>query len=439
MANINEHYLKLQAGYLFPEIARRVDAFINSHPQADVIRLGIGDVVKGIPRPIVNAMKKAVEEMAHDKTLQGYPPDKGQKFLREAIAKHDFVERGVHVDSEQLIDEIFVSDGAKCDSANLQEIFATDCVVALTDPIYPVYCDTNVMAGRTGEADDKGMYEKLVYMPCSAETGFVPDLPKKHVDLIYLCSPNNPTGAVMNHTALKRWVDYARKERAVIFFDASYEAYITDKNLPHSIYEVEGAREVAIETRSFSKSAGFTGIRCGYTVVPKELMGYAASNKKVSLHELWARRHATKFNGVAYPVQRGAEAAYSKEGQEGIKELIKFYSRNAEIMRDRLKEAGLTVYGGENSPFLWLETPDGQDSWKFFDYLLDEAHIVGTPGVGFGSAGEGYLRLMAFNHRDKIEEAMDRISNLDLEGLRDGSKSKAPTPVAVKDQFKKAS
>ena len=408
MVHINDHYLKLKAGYLFPEISRRVDAFVAAHPQADVIRLGIGDVVKGIPRPIVDAMKEAVEEMAHDDTLQGYPPDQGQDFLRAAIVEHDFAARGVQVHS----DEIFVSDGSKCDSGNVQEIFAGDCVVALTDPVYPVYCDSNVMAGRTGPADANGSYAGLIYMPCTAANDFIPDLPTGHVDLIYLCSPNNPTGAVMTRDALARWIEYARREQAVILFDAAYESYITDPSVPHSIYEVEGAREVAIEFRSFSKNAGFTGLRCGYIVVPKELKGRAASGEEVDLHRLWARRHSTKFNGVAYPVQRGAAAAYSPAGQQGIAERVAFYMENAAIMRQQLGAAGLTVYGGEHAPYLWVATPDGQDSWTYFDCLLDRAYIVGTPGTGFGAAGEGYLRLSAFNHRDRIEEAMERISQL---------------------------
>lgn len=408
MAHINDHYLKLKAGYLFPEIGRRVSAFVAANPQADVIRLGIGDVVKGIPRPIVDAMKEAMEEMAHDESFQGYPPDQGQEFLRRAIAECDFGSRGVSVD----IDEIFVSDGAKCDSGNVQEIFATDCVVALTDPVYPVYCDSNVMAGRTGPADEEGSYEGLVYMPCTAENDFRPALPEGHVDLIYLCSPDNPTGTAMTREAMAEWIEYAKRERAVILFDAAYEGYITDESIPHSIYEVEGGREVAIEFRSFSKSAGFTGIRCGYTVVPKELQGHAASGEEVDLHRLWARRHSTKFNGVAYPVQRGAEAAYAPEGKKAIEEIIAFYLENAAIMRERLSAAGITVYGGEHAPYLWLETPEGHDSWGFFDHLLSEAHVVGTPGAGFGAAGEGYFRLSAFNHRAKIDEAMDRISKL---------------------------
>ena len=408
MAHINENYLKLKAGYLFPEISRRVNAFAAANPSADVIRLGIGDVVKGIPRPIVDAMIEATEEMAHDESFQGYPPDQGQEFLREAIAEHDFAARGVKID----IDEIFVSDGAKCDSGNLQEIFAEDCVVALTDPVYPVYCDSNVMAGRTGAADEAGSYDGLVYMPCTAENNFIPAVPEGHVDIIYLCSPNNPTGTVMTRAAMAEWIAYAKTEQAVILFDAAYEGYITDESIPHSIYEVEGAREVAIEFRSFSKNAGFTGIRCGYTVVPKELKGRAASGEEVDLHRLWARRHATKFNGVAYPVQRGAAAAFSPGGKQAIQEIIAFYLENAAIMREKLSAIGVTIYGGEHAPYLWLAMPEGQGSWDFFDRLLNEAHVVGTPGAGFGAAGEGYFRLSAFNHRDKINDAMERISRL---------------------------
>ena len=408
MAHINDHYLKLAAGYLFPEIGRRVNAFAAANPDADVIRLGIGDVVKGIPRPIVEAMKEAMEEMAHDESFQGYPPDQGQDFLREAIAEHDFASRGVKVD----VDEIFVSDGAKCDSGNIQEIFADDCVVALTDPVYPVYCDSNVMAGRTGPADSDGSYDGLVYMPCTAENNFVPAIPDQHVDIIYLCSPNNPTGTVMTRDDMAAWIAYAKKEQAVILFDAAYEGYINDDAIPHSIYEVEGGREVAIEFRSYSKNAGFTGIRCGYTVVPRELAGRSGAGEEVALHRLWARRHATKFNGVAYPVQRGAAAVYSPAGKKAIAETIGFYMENAAIMREKLAAAGIAVHGGEHAPYLWLATPAGHDSWGFFDHLLQTAHVVGTPGAGFGAAGEGYFRLSAFNHRDKIDEAMERIGKL---------------------------
>ena len=404
MAHINENYLKLAAGYLFPEIARRVNVYAEANPQADVIRLGIGDVVKGIPRPIVDAMKNAMEEMAHDESFQGYPPDQGQEWLRQAIVDNDFASRGVQID----ISEVFVSDGAKCDSGNIQEIFGPHCTVALTDPVYPVYCDSNVMAGRTGTAEN-GRYEGMVYLPCTAENDFMPPLPEGSVDIIYLCSPNNPTGTVMTREDLAQWIDYAKREKAIILFDSAYEGYITDESIPHSIYEVEGGREVAIEFRSYSKNAGFTGIRCGYTVVPKELQGYTEAGEAIDLHRLWARRHSTKFNGVAYPVQRGAEAAYSPEGQKAIREIIAFYLENASIMRDKLEAAGIQVYGGVHAPYLWLKTPDGQDSWGFFDHLLEKAHVVGTPGAGFGAAGEGYFRLSAFNHRDKINEAMARI------------------------------
>jgi LL-diaminopimelate aminotransferase len=408
MARINENYLKLKAGYLFPEIARRVRTFAAAHPEAPIIRLGIGDVVKAIPRPIVEAMKAAVEEMASDDTFRGYPPEQGYEFLRQAIADGDFAPRGVAV----ALDEIFVSDGAKCDSGNIQEIFGIQNVVALTDPVYPVYCDSNVMAGRTGPADAQGRYGGLVYLPCTAANGFAPPLPEGHVDIVYLCSPNNPTGAVMTREALAGWVEYARREKAVILFDAAYEGYITDPRIPHSIYEVEGARQVAIEFRSLSKNAGFTGLRCGYTVVPRQLEGYTSAGEAVELHRLWLRRHATKFNGVAYPVQRGAQAAYSPDGARAVRALMDFYLENAAIMRRQLAAAGFAVYGGVDAPYLWLKTPEGQDSWSFFDLLLSRAHVVGTPGAGFGAAGEGYLRLSAFNHRDQVEEAVARIARL---------------------------
>ena len=408
MARINENYLKLQAGYLFPEIGRRVDAFAEAHPDASIIRMGIGDVVKGIPRPIVDAMKAAAEELAHDDTFRGYPPGQGYDFLLEAIVEHEFGARGVTVTP----DEVFLSDGAKCDSANLQEIFGLDNVVALTDPVYPVYCDSNVMAGRTGPADAGGRYGNLVYLPCTAGNAFAPPLPDGHVDLIYLCSPNNPTGAVMSRAALQEWVAYARRERAVILFDAAYEAYIRDADIPHSIYEIDGAREVAVEMRSYSKTAGFTGVRCAFTVVPTELKGYTTGGDAVDLHRLWSRRQSTKFNGVSYPVQRAAAACYTPEGAAAVRDTVDFYMGNAELMRGRLQEMGYTVYGGANAPYVWLVTPEGQDSWGFFDLLMEKAHVVGTPGAGFGSAGEGYFRLSAFQQRPLVEEAMDRIARL---------------------------
>ena len=408
MALINEHYLKLTAGYLFPEIARRTGAFQEKHPGADVIRMGIGDVVKGIPRVVAEAMKEAVEEMAHDESFQGYPPGEGYDFLIEAIVEHEYASRGVEV----AADEVIVSDGSKCDSANIQEIFAIGNTVALTDPVYPVYCDSNVMAGRTGDAGEDGRYAGLVYLPCTVESGFLPPLPDGHVDLVYLCSPNNPTGAVMPRETLVEWVAYARAEKAVLFFDAAYEGYISDPGIPHSIYEIDGAREVAVEMRSFSKSAGFTGLRCAFTVVPKELRAFSASGESHSLHAAWVRRHNTKFNGVSYPVQRGAAASYSPEGRGAAAETIAFYMENARLMKERLSACGYEVYGGGNAPYLWIATPEGTDSWGFFDLLLEEAHVVGTPGSGFGAAGEGYLRLSAFQHREAVEEALTRIAAL---------------------------
>ncbi|MBT3341905.1 MAG: LL-diaminopimelate aminotransferase [Gemmatimonadetes bacterium] len=408
MATLNENYLKLKAGYLFPEIGRRSQAFADAHPDAQIIKMGIGDVVRGIPRSVADAMKEACEELAHDETFRGYPPGQGYDFLLEAIAKHDFGGRNVQIDPS----EIFLSDGAKCDSANIQEIFGLDNIVAMTDPVYPVYCDSNVMAGRTGEADAAGRYAGLVYLPCLEEAGFSPPLPETHVDVIYLCSPNNPTGAVMSRQDLSGWIDYARTEGSVIIFDAAYEAYITDDSIPHSIYELEGAREVAIEMRSYSKTAGFTGVRCGYTVVPKQLQIAAADGSQHSLHSLWSRRQSTKYNGVSYPVQRGAAACYTDEGKAAVRELVDFYLANAAIMRQRLTAAGYTVFGGDNAPYLWITCPEGVDSWGFFDRLLNEAHVVSTPGAGFGAAGEGYLRLSAFQHRDLVDEAMRRISAL---------------------------
>ena len=408
MAQINENYLKLKAGYLFPEIARRVNAFAEAEPQADIIRLGIGDVVKGIPRVIVEAMKEAAEELAYDESFQGYPPEQGLEFLRQAVVEHEFGARGVAVDA----DEIFISDGSKCDSGNIQEIFGTDNIVALTDPVYPVYCDSNVMAGRTGEADEAGRYAGLEYLPCTADNGFMPPLPEGHVDLIYLCSPNNPTGAVMTRQRLAEWVSYARREKAIILFDAAYEGYITEAAIPRSIFEVEGAREVAIEFRSFSKNCGFTGTRCAFTVVPKELKAYTGGGEAADVHAAWMRRQTTKFNGVSYPVQRGAAASYTREGRQAVGGLIDFYLQNARYMRRQLEAFGIAVYGGVHAPYLWLQTPAGQDSWAFFDTLLEQAHVVGTPGAGFGAAGEGYFRLSAFNHREAVEEAMDRIGRL---------------------------
>ena len=408
MALLNEHYLKLAAGYLFPEIGRRTAAFAEANPDADVIRMGIGDVVRGLPRPVADAMKAACEELAHDESFHGYPPARGYDFLLEAIAGHEYNARGVPVDA----DEIFLSDGSKCDSANIQEIFGLDQRVALTDPVYPVYCDSNVMAGRTGAADAQGRYEGLVYLPCTAENGFRPPLPDGHVDLVYLCSPNNPTGAVMTREDLAAWVDYARRERAVLLFDAAYEAYVTDPEIPRSIYEIDGAREVAVEMRSFSKTAGFTGVRCAFTVVPRELMGYTPAGEAVPLHGLWDRRQSTKYNGVSYPVQKGAAACYTPEGKAAVGELVGFYQENARLMKGDLTAAGYTVHGADNAPYLWIACPGGAGSWGFFDRLLQEAHVVCTPGAGFGAAGEGYVRLSAFQQRPLVEEALRRIRAL---------------------------
>ena len=407
MPHINDHYLKLKAGYLFPEIGRRVAKFAAEHPDAKIIRLGIGDVTEPLPPAITEAMHKAVDEMAWRESFRGYGPEQGYDFLREAIAKHDFQSRGANISA----DEIFVSDGSKCDSGNILEIFGDGNVVAVTDPVYPVYVDTNVMAGRTGPADDAGRYGGLVYIPVTAENNFTPALPERHVDIIYLCYPNNPTGTVATRETLKQWVDYARREEAVIFFDAAYEAYITDPAIPHSIYEIDGARECAIEFRSFSKTAGFTGTRCAFTVIPKGLTGKAADGKRVELHSLWTRRHTTKFNGVSYIIQRGAEAVYSDEGQPQVRRIIDFYLENAKILCAGLKAAGLTVYGGVNAPYVWLKTPRGLSSWAFFDHLLSTAHLVGTPGSGFGASGEGYFRLSAFNGRGNIEEAVRRVKS----------------------------
>jgi LL-diaminopimelate aminotransferase len=405
MVLVNGNYLKLKAGYLFPEIARRVKAFSAAHPEAPIIRLGIGDVTEPLPEACRTAMKAAVDAMGTHEGFHGYGPEQGYAWLREAIARHDFQARGCQVDPE----EIFVSDGSKCDSANILDILGEGNRIAVTDPVYPVYVDSNVMAGRTGEADGAGQYGGLTYLPINAENGFTAPIPKERVDLIYLCFPNNPTGAVASREQLGAWVAYARANGSLILFDAAYEAFIQDPALPHSIYEIPGARDCAIEFRSFSKSAGFTGTRCAFTVVPRGLMGQAADGQAVELWGLWNRRQSTKFNGVSYIVQRGAEAVYSPEGQAQVKGLIAFYMENAAIMRRELAAAGLAVYGGEQAPYVWLKTPDGLDSWGFFDRLLGQAHVVGTPGSGFGAAGEGYFRLSAFNSRANVEEAMGRI------------------------------
>ncbi|MBF2056415.1 MAG: LL-diaminopimelate aminotransferase [Cyanobacterium sp. T60_A2020_053] len=406
MASINDNYLKLKAGYLFPEIGRRVSAFAQENPDAKIIKLGIGDVTEPLPEACRQAMIKAVEDMGNRDAFKGYGPEQGYSWLREKIATHDFQARGCDVSP----DEIFISDGSKCDCGNILDIFGKNNKIAVTDPVYPVYVDTNVMAGHTGEVNEKGEYEGLVYLPISAHNHFTAEIPTEKVDLIYLCFPNNPTGATATKEYLQQWVNYANDNGAIILFDAAYEAFITDPSLPHSIFEIEGARHCAIEFRSFSKNAGFTGTRCAFTVVPKSLTGKTSDGTEVEIWKLWNRRQSTKFNGVSYIVQRGAEAVYSDEGKAQIRELVKFYLENARIIRDELSKAGLTVYGGENAPYVWVKTPDNLTSWDFFDKLLHNVNIVGTPGSGFGGAGEGYFRLSAFNSRENVIEAMNRIT-----------------------------
>ena len=405
MARLNDHYLKLAAGYLFPEISRRVSAFTDANPKADVIKLGIGDVVLPLSSSVRQAMHDAIDEMATAEGFRGYGPSEGYDFLREAISEHDFASRGVRIDPS----EIYASDGSKCDSANIQEIFAADATLAVTDPVYPVYVDTNVMAGRTGGADEGGRYAGIEYLPCTEENSFLPALPDRPVDLIYLCSPNNPTGVVAPREELQKWVDWARANDAIILFDAAYERFITE-DLPHSIFEIDGARECAIEFRSFSKTAGFTGIRCAYIVIPDELRGKGPDGESVQVAQLWSRRTNTKFNGVSYPVQRGAEATYSEEGRKEVQANIDYYMANAGLILEGLSKAGLTTFGGINAPYVWLKTPQGLDSWQFFDELLEKANVVGTPGSGFGAHGEGYFRLSAFGIREKVEEAIERIT-----------------------------
>jgi LL-diaminopimelate aminotransferase len=405
MAKINSHYQKLQQSYLFSDIAKRVRAFADQNPGAKIIRLGIGDVVLPLPPPIVEALKAGADEMGRRETFQGYGPEQGHEFLREAIAA-DYSRQGA---ADVAADEVFVSDGSKCDSGNMQELFATDNVVAVTDPVYPVYVDTNVMAGRTGPADASGRYGGLVYLPTTAENGFDPPLPDRKVDLIYLCSPNNPTGAVLSRASLTRWVEYARKNEAIILFDAAYEAFIREPGLVHSIFELPGAREVAIEFRSLSKTAGFTGTRLAWTVIPKELHARNDKGEPVPLRALWNRRHTTKFNGVSYPIQKAALAVFQPAGRAAIEANIAYYMENARIIREGLGQAGYSVHGGVNAPYIWLRVPTGQTSWGFFDKLLNEANVVGTPGSGFGSCGEGYFRLSAFGFRENVEEAVQRI------------------------------
>ncbi len=405
MAKINDNYLKLKAGYLFPEIGRRVRAFAEANPTAKVIRLGIGDVTRPLAPAVLKAFHDAVDDLATTERFAGYGPEQGYDWLIDTIIEKSYTPRGVELKTS----EMFISDGSKCDCANILDIFAMDNVVAIGDPVYPVYNDTNVMIGRTGEADEKGYYQGVVYLPCNEANGFIPALPTGKVDIIYLCFPNNPTGVVADKAELKRWVDYAIANDAVIFFDAAYEAFITDPAIPHSIYEIEGAKQCAIEFRSFSKTAGFTGVRCGLVVVPEEVMGTTPSGEKYSFNKLWLRRTTTKFNGASYPVQRAAAAVYSEQGWQQTKEIIDYYMENARIIREGLTEAGVTIFGGVNAPYIWLKTPAGMTSWDFFDKLLTECHVVGTPGSGFGPSGEGYFRLSAFGNRDNVVEAVERI------------------------------
>lgn len=395
MIKINENFLKLEQSYLFSTIAKKVAAFQKENPDKKVIKLGIGDVTRPLPSVVIEAMKKAAEEQGSAETFRGYGPEQGYDFLREKIQKQDYFDRGIAID----IDEIFVSDGAKCDTGNIVDLFAEDNMVAITDPVYPVYRDTNLMSGR----------EKIIYMPSTAENHFNPDFPKEVPDIIYLCNPNNPTGTAMDREEVEKWVHYAKENKSIILYDSAYEAFVEDKNVPRSIFEIEGAKEVAIEFRSFSKTAGFTGMRCAYTIVPKQVKAYTEKGEAVFLNALWNRRQCTKFNGVSYIIQRGAEAIYSEEGQKQIQENIAYYKENAKIIREGLIKAGFTIYGGVDSPYIWLKVPEGLSSWKFFDELLEKANVVGTPGVGFGSCGEGYFRLTAFGTKENTIEAVKRI------------------------------
>lgn len=409
MININENYLKLQENYLFSTIAKKVSEFQQNNPDKKIIKLGIGDVTRPIVPVVVEAMHKAANEMGNIETFRGYGPEQGYDFLLEKIVENDYKKRQIDISK----DEVFVSDGAKSDTGNIGDIFDVDNIVAITDPVYPVYLDTNIMAGRSGEYNkETGKYNRIVYIPCSAENNFIPELPKEKVDLIYLCFPNNPTGTTLNKKELQKWVDYAKSNKSIILYDSAYENFITEDEIPHSIYEIEGAKEVAIEFRSFSKTAGFTGLRCAYTVVPKELMGYTKTGEKVSLNKLWNRRQCTKFNGVSYIIQRAAESIYSEEGQKQIKDNIDYYMENAKMIREELKGCGFTVYGGVNAPYIWLKVPKGYTSWEFFDKLLNEIYVVGTPGVGFGPHGEGYFRLTAFGTKESTKEAIERIKTI---------------------------
>lgn len=408
MALINENYLKLQAGYLFPEIGRRVSEFIDANPDKKVIKMGIGDVTQPLVPSVVKAFHEGVDEMAKGETFKGYGPEQGYAFLREAIAENSYQTRGIDISA----DEIFVSDGSKCDTGNIQEIFGHNNKIAICDPVYPVYADTTVMSGKTGQCQDNGYYDGIIYMPCTKENGFIPALPTETPDLIFLCYPNNPTGTVASKEELKKWVDYASENNAIILYDAAYEAFITEDGIPRSIYEIEGAKKVAIEFRSFSKTAGFTGTRCAITVIPDELVAYDSEGKAHPVKPLWNRRQSTKFNGVSYPVQKAAAAIYTEEGKKEVEEVIAYYLENAKIMRESLAEIGYEVYGGVNAPYVWVKTKNDMTSWDFFDKVLNEANIVGTPGSGFGPAGEGYFRFSAFADRDNVLEAMERVKNL---------------------------
>lgn len=406
MAHVNENFLKLPGSYLFSDIAKKVKAYQESHPDKRLIRLGIGDVTRPLPQASIEAMHRAVDEMANKSTFHGYGPEQGYDFLIDTIIKNDFEPRGIELSSS----EVFISDGAKSDTGNIGDILGLDNKVAVTDPVYPVYVDSNVMGGRAGQLNGK-QWSDITYMPCTAENNFIPSIPSNRIDVIYLCYPNNPTGTTLTKAELKKWVDYALSHDALILFDAAYEAYIREDDIPHSIFEIEGAKRCAIEFRSFSKTAGFTGVRCGYTVIPKEVTATTATGERVALNALWNRRQCTKFNGTSYITQRGAEAIYSKEGKQQVRETIDYYMENARIMRQGLTAAGIQVFGGKNAPYLWVKTPEGFTSWQFFDHLLNEANIVSTPGVGFGPSGEGYLRLTAFGQREDCIEAIQRISH----------------------------
>ena len=408
MVKVNENYLKLKAGYLFPEISKRVQNYTQSNPREDIIKLGIGDVTEPLPKACRDAMCKAINEMGTNEGFRGYGPEQGYPWLREKISENDFISRGCKITP----DEIFVSDGSKCDSSNILDILGHDNSIAVTDPVYPVYVDSNVMTGRTGESLQNGTYKGLIYLAINENNNFFPEIPLNKVDILYLCFPNNPTGATITKEELKKWVNYANQNKSLILFDAAYEAFIQDKEIPHSIYEIEGAKDCAIEFRSFSKNAGFTGVRCAYTVIPRNLSGINSKSEQVNIWSLWNRRQSTKFNGVSYIVQRGAEAVYSSEGKKEVKGLIDFYMENAKIMKNQLQKAGFIVYGGKNAPYVWLKVPDQMTSWDFFDYLLDKTSVVGTPGSGFGLSGEGYFRLSAFNTRKNVIDAMERIINI---------------------------